>query len=124
MSVAEPALVVDFSEAKLSSSGRISSRAVQLPTGTLIHVRFEVGARWSEDIGIDQSRSVCDVPHTGMVLAGTLGFRMADGGDQYVETGQAMHLPAGHDAWAVGDQACVSVEFITGPVPGPGLPGP
>jgi hypothetical protein len=39
---------------------------------------------------------------------------LRDGSQQDFSAGDVMLLPPGHDAWAVGDQACTFVEFSKG----------
>jgi hypothetical protein len=42
------------------------------------------------------------VEHIGYVLKGRMALRM---------DGDTFHMPPGHDAWIVGDQACVILDF-------------
>jgi hypothetical protein len=39
---------------------------------------------------------------------------MNDGSESDFSAGDVMMLPPGHDAWTVGDEACVFVEFSGG----------
>jgi hypothetical protein len=41
--------------------------------------------------------------------------RMADGTEAELEAGHAFQIPPGHDAWVVGNEACVWVEFFPTP---------
>jgi quercetin dioxygenase-like cupin family protein len=36
---------------------------------------------------------------------------MDDGQTADVGPGDAIHIPPGHDAWTVGDEACVVIDF-------------
>ena len=36
---------------------------------------------------------------------------MDDGAEFEVGTGDATHIPSGHDAWVIGDEPCVIVDF-------------
>jgi uncharacterized cupin superfamily protein len=49
-----------------------------------------------------------------LVLSGTLKVVMDDGEEQEFNKDDVMMLPPGHDAWAVGDVACVFVDFSRG----------
>jgi hypothetical protein len=42
---------------------------------------------------------VCACPHWGVVLAGSITIRFADGREETVRAGEAYHWPAGHTAW-------------------------
>jgi quercetin dioxygenase-like cupin family protein len=41
-------------------------------------------------------------------------IRMDDGTDIEVGEGDFFVCPPGHDAWTVGDEACVALDFSTG----------
>lgn len=49
-----------------------------------------------------------------LVLAGRLHVVMDDGSEEEFGANDVMLLPAGHDAWSVGGDACVFVEFSRG----------
>jgi uncharacterized protein YjlB len=36
---------------------------------------------------------------------------MDDGAEVEVGTGDAFYMPAGHDAWVVGDQPCILIDI-------------
>ncbi|MCH7738309.1 MAG: hypothetical protein IH872_13025 [Chloroflexi bacterium] len=38
-------------------------------------------------------------------------IRGADGGEVLVGPGDAFEAPPGHDAWVVGDEACIVLDF-------------
>jgi hypothetical protein len=54
------------------------------------------------------------LPHVAVVLSGTLHVVMDDGSAEEFSTGDVMLLPPGHDAWTVGHEPCVFVEFSRG----------
>jgi uncharacterized cupin superfamily protein len=45
------------------------------------------------------------------VLQGRMALRMDDGTEHEFGPGDTFHMPPGHDAWIVGDQACVLLDF-------------
>jgi hypothetical protein len=94
--------------------GLISKRSAELDGVTVTQVTFDVGARWSQDLKAYAGTEFCELPHVSLVLSGTLAVEMADGTRQEFSSGDAMLLPPGHDAWTVGDQPCVFVEFSRG----------
>ncbi|MGA8211229.1 MAG: cupin domain-containing protein [Nocardioidaceae bacterium] len=70
------------------------------------------GWRWSEHVKPIAGTDLCEAPHFQYHVAGTLRIRTA-GGDEFEATpGQVTSLPAGHDAWVVGDEDVVVVDWF------------
>lgn len=40
-----------------------------------------------------------------------MALRMDDGTERECGPGETFHMPPGHDAWIVGDEACVLLDF-------------
>jgi hypothetical protein len=72
---------------------------------------FEPGWRWSENVKPIARTESCQVHHTGYVISGRMKIVMDDGSATEIGPGDAMDCPPGHDAWVVGDEACVIVEI-------------
>jgi hypothetical protein len=53
----------------------------------------------------------CEAPHFQYHAAGTLHIVMADGEEFDAIAGDITALPAGHDAWVVGDEPVVVIDF-------------
>jgi Cupin domain len=53
----------------------------------------------------------CRVSHTGYIVSGRFAVRLDDGRQYELGPGDAYVIPAGHDAWVVGDEPCVGVDF-------------
>ena len=45
------------------------------------------------------------------VLEGRMALKMDDGTEREFGPGDSFHMPPGHDAWIVGDEACVMLDF-------------
>jgi quercetin dioxygenase-like cupin family protein len=75
---------------------------------------LEPGWRWSEHVKPIAGTSSCEVAHTGYVLAGRLKVVMDDGSEGDAGPGDAFVIPPGHDAWTVGEETFVSVDFSGG----------
>jgi hypothetical protein len=45
------------------------------------------------------------------VLEGRMALRMDDGTEREFGPGETVHMAPGHDAWIVGDEACVLLDF-------------
>ncbi len=93
---------------------KISKATANLDGLSVTKVTFNVGARWSTDLKPDVGTESCELPHVAYVVSGTLHVRMNDGSERDFSAGDVMMLPPGHDAWTVGDKACVFVEFSHG----------
>ncbi len=72
---------------------------------------FEPGWRWSEHVKPIAGTDSCQSHHTGYVLSGRMGVKMEDGSELEIGPGEAFVIPPGHDAWTVGDESCISLDF-------------
>ena len=73
---------------------------------------FEPGWRWSNDVKPVAGTDSCEAPHFQYHVAGRLGIRMDDGTEFIAEPGAVTSLPKGHDAWVVGDEPVVVVDWF------------
>ena len=72
---------------------------------------FEPGWRWSTDVKPIAGTESCEAPHFQVHLSGRLAIRMDDGTEFVAGPGEVTSLPSGHDAWVVGDEAVVVVDW-------------
>ena len=72
---------------------------------------FEPGWRWSEHVKPIVGTESCQVHHLGYVVSGHLHVEMTDGAALEVMGGDAFEIPPGHDAWVVGDEPWISVDW-------------
>jgi hypothetical protein len=70
------------------------------------------GWRWSEHVRPLAGSEWCETAHVGIILSGREVIRMADGTEVELRPGDAFAVGAGHDAWVVGDEPCVSLDFL------------
>jgi len=75
---------------------------------------FEPGWRWSESIREIAGTDSCQIHHNGYVVSGRLRIKMDDGTEGEVGPGDVFVCPPGHDAWTVGNEACVVYDFAGG----------
>jgi quercetin dioxygenase-like cupin family protein len=94
--------------------GRIAKQSVTLAGVTATRVTFAPGARWSAELARKAGTPSCAAPHVAYVQSGVLRVRMDDGATEDFGPGDVMILPSGHDAWTMGDDPCVFVEFSHG----------
>ena len=72
---------------------------------------LEPGWRWSDHARPIGGTDSCQAAHTGYVLSGRMKVVMDDGTEGQAEPGDAFVIPPGHDAWTVGDDPCVFLDF-------------
>ena len=70
------------------------------------------GWRWSKHVKPAAGTELCEIAHVGVILSGREVVRMADGTEVELSPGDAFVVGAGHDAWIVGDEPCVSLDLI------------
>ena len=87
------------------------TRMVELGDRVVAHMAFEPGWRWSTDMGALNGTKFCQAHHLGIALGGRLHVETPDGVEMEVGPGEVFEIPPGHDAWVVGDEAFVSVDF-------------
>lgn len=84
---------------------------VSLSRGPVGRAVFEPGWRWSEHIKPIAGTDSCQTAHLGYVLSGRMHIVMDDGSEGDLGPGDAFSIAPGHDAWTVGEDACVMVDF-------------
>jgi hypothetical protein len=72
---------------------------------------LQPGWRWSNDVKPIAQTDLCEAPHFQYHVSGRLGIRMEDGTEFVAEAGDLTSLPSGHDAWVIGDEPVVVVDF-------------
>ena len=73
---------------------------------------LEPGWRWSNDVKPVAGTQLCEAPHFQYHVAGLLRIAMADGTTFDAGPGDVTSLPAGHDAWVVGEEPVVVVDWF------------
>lgn len=91
------------------AAGRIE--IVHLGETTAARAIFQPGFHWLEHVKPAAGTDLCEVRHIGYVISGRLGLRMADGSERELAAGDVFDVPPGHDAWVIGDEPYISVDF-------------
>ena len=84
---------------------------VNLDETAVARFTWEPGWRWSKDVAPVVKTASCQNRHVGYVTSGTLHVQMDDGTESEIHHGDAYEIPPGHDAWTVGNEPCVMVDF-------------
>ncbi len=72
---------------------------------------LQPGWRWSNDVKPIAATDSCEAPHFQYHVSGTIAIRMDDGTEFVARAGDVTSLPKGHDAWVVGDEPVVAVDW-------------
>jgi hypothetical protein len=78
---------------------------------TIGRATFEPGWRWQTSVQPLAGTPSCEAPHFQYHVSGVLRVRMDDGQEFECGPGDVSLLPSGHDAWVVGEEAAVVVDF-------------
>ena len=84
---------------------------LKLGPTTAARMAFEPGWKWSECIKPVAGTDSCQARHVGVVQSGTLHVAHEDGSESELRPGQAYVIEPGHDAWVIGDETCVFIDF-------------
>ena len=83
--------------------------SVELGTTAIGRGVFRPGWRWSEHVQPLSNRDSAE--HIGYVISGRLAVRGVDGTEAELGPGDAFVAAPGHDAWVLGDEPCVALDF-------------
>jgi len=72
---------------------------------------LQPGWRWSDHVKPIAGTDLCEAPHFQYHVSGRLHVLMADGAEFEARAGDVTALPQGHDAWVVGDEPVVLVDW-------------
>ena len=72
---------------------------------------FEPGWKWSTSVQTLAKTQSCEAPHFQYHVSGTIIVQMDDGTQIEAKAGDVSLLPTGHDAWVVGNEPAVVVDF-------------
>jgi len=102
-SLEKPDEVREFEKGRLelvTIAGRTIGRAV-----------FQPGWKWSSHVKPLAKTKSCEAAHFGYQLSGEMKIVADDGTQVTVKGGDALNIPPGHDAWVVGNEPVVFVDF-------------
>ena len=84
---------------------------VNMDAGEVGRATFEPGWQWSEHVKPIAGTDSCQFHHVAYVESGRMKVVMDDGTESEVGPGAVVDIPPGHDAWVVGDEPCVMIDF-------------
>ncbi|HEY7649569.1 MAG TPA: cupin domain-containing protein [Methylomirabilota bacterium] len=98
-----PAEVREFPKGRLE--------LLKIGGATIGRAVFEPGWRWATSVQPIAKTKSCEAPHFQYHVSGVLRVKMDDGTELDCKPGDVSLLPTGHDAWVVGNEAAVVVDF-------------
>ncbi len=97
------------SEVRTFGNGKVE--LVKVGSSTVGRARFEPGWRWSKDVKPIAKTNSCQSAHLAYQVSGVLRVKMDDGTEHDVHPGEVYMVAPGHDAWVVGNEAVVTIDF-------------
>jgi class 3 adenylate cyclase len=92
---------------------RASLRVVNLDEVAVGLAVWEPGWRWSIDLRPIAGTDSCENHHLGYAQSGMLEVQTEDGERLVIRGGTVYEIPPRHDAWVVGDEPFVTVEWTS-----------
>jgi hypothetical protein len=84
---------------------------IRVGSTTAARMTFEPGWKWSECVKPVVGTDSCQVRHVGVVQSGRLHVEHEDGTTAELGPGSGYVIEPGHDAWVLGDENFVGLEF-------------
>jgi len=74
-------------------------------------ITLEPGWRWSQHVKPIAKTEWCEAPHFQYIVSGRIHLVTSDKQEYDLKAGDVIRIPAGHDAWIVGNEPCVAVDW-------------
>jgi class 3 adenylate cyclase len=89
----------------------LTAKIVEVGDFTVGYVVHQPGWRWSTHFRPSVGGEWCQARHVGVVLSGRVAILLQDGTSLRLGANDVVDIPAGHDAWVVGDEPFVQLEW-------------
>ena len=84
---------------------------VNSENGAVGRATFQPGWQWSKHVKPIAGTDSCQAAHTGYFISGRMKIVMDDGEEMEFGPGDFMSAAPGHDAWIIGDEPCVVIDW-------------
>lgn len=84
---------------------------VKIGGAMVARATFQPGWKWSTSVQPLAKTKSCEAPHFQYHVSGVLMVVMDDGTKVECKPGDVSFLPSGHDAWTVGNEPAVVIDF-------------
>lgn len=81
-----------------------------LRTAAIGYGTYQPGWRWSYHAKPQTGKDSDN--HIGYVISGHMMVKDPNGNTAEIEPGSAFELPPGSDAWVLGDEPCIALDFM------------
>jgi len=98
-------------ETRPFEDGKGKLELVNLEGGPVGRATFEPGWQWSKHVKPIAGTESCQAAHMGYFVSGRMKVVMDDGEEMDYGPGDFGVMAPGHDAWIVGDEACVVIDW-------------
>ena len=98
-------------ETRLFEGGKGHLEIVNVEGGAVGRATFQPGWKWSEHVKPIAKTDSCQAAHMGYFISGRMVVVMDDGERMEFGPGDFMTAAPGHDAWIVGDEPCVVIDW-------------
>jgi hypothetical protein len=88
-----------------------AARLLKIGGAEIAMLTLQPGWRWSDHVKPIAGTELCEAPHFQYHVHGTLHIVMGDGTELDARPGDVTALPQGHDAWVVGNEPVVVVDW-------------
>ncbi|MFZ0014877.1 MAG: adenylate/guanylate cyclase domain-containing protein [Acidimicrobiia bacterium] len=89
------------------------AEVVRLDESVVGRAVYEPGWRWSTAMPTIAGTVSCQLHHLGYSISGTIHVELDDGEAIDIPPDSVYEIPPGHDAWVVGDEPWVTVEWTS-----------
>ena len=102
----------DFSAPdEVRSPDKTSVEVVNVGDGQIARCTFQPGWKWSDCVKPVVGTDTCQAEHIGYQISGRIHVEHADGTTADIVPGEVYRIAPGHNAWVLGNEPAVGVEF-------------
>jgi class 3 adenylate cyclase len=107
-----PRIVRTFEEPdQIKRVGGVTSAVLEVGGVAVARIVHPPGWRWATDVKPLVGTERCLTRHLGILESGRIMVELADGSTQELAAGDVFDVPPGHDAWVLGDEGAVTIEW-------------
>ncbi len=110
MTASDP-LVAPMPGADSRTVGGVQLDIVRAGTGRVKRAIYPAGFRWSTHMKPVTGTDTCQHAHVGFLARGRIHVHFPDGCVEEYQAPAALSIEPGHDAWVMGNEPAVVIEF-------------
>ena len=98
-------------ETRPFEEGKGKLEVINTDSGVVGRATFAPGWKWSKHVKPIAGTDSCQAAHTGYFVSGRMKVVMDNGEEIEYGPGDFAVMAPGHDAWIVGDEPCVVIDW-------------